>query len=201
MSTSTIELDIPLRLGRGFKTDAERAALEVRAALKLSPHDRLPARKLANLLKINVITPDRLTGMPPQMLQELTVDGRNRWSAALVKGPPTHKHLLIHNPTHSLLRQESDIFHEISHHICKHEPDGIFHVGGLVIREYSKEKENQAEFLGYALHLSRDALFWANRRGMSFEDISEHFCASRQLIQHRMNVTGVAKILARAALS
>lgn len=201
MSTSTIELDISLRLGRGFKTDAERAALEVRAALKLSPHDRLPARKLANMLKINVTTPDRLTGMPPQMLEELTIDGRNRWSAALVKGPPTHKHLLIHNPTHSLFRQESDIFHEISHHICKHEPDGIFQVGGLVIREYSKEKENQAEFLGYALHLTRDALFWANRRGMSFEDIGEHFCASRQLIQHRMNVTGVAKILARTALS
>lgn len=198
MSTSTIELEIPLRLGRGFKTDAERAALAVRSALKLSPHDRLPARKLANMLRINVTTPERLTGATPQMLEELTVDGKGRWSAALIKGPPAHKHLLIHNPTHSVPRQESDIFHEISHHICKHEPDGIFCVGGLVIREYSKEKEEQAEFLGYALHLTKDALFWANRRGMSFEDISEHFCASRQLVQHRMNVTGVAKILARA---
>ena len=49
--------------------------------------------------------------------------------------------------------------------------------------------------------MSKDALFWANRRGMTFEDISEHFCASRQLIQHRMNVTGVAKILARMGMS
>jgi len=194
-----INFTIALRLGRGFKADAERAAVAVRAALRLSPHDRLPAQKLANLLEVNVITPDRLPGITKAVLDELIVHGKDRWSAALIKGPPNHRDLIIHNPTHSHLRQESNIFHELSHCICKHEPDEIHMVGGLMVREYSKEKEGQAEYLGYALHLSKDALFWANRRKMASGQISEHFCASTQLIRLRMNVTGVAKILTRMA--
>ena len=195
MMSALSEIDITLRLGRGFKTDAERAAVKMRTALQLSPHDRLSARKLANLLKISVITPDKITGVPQETLKELLEHGKDRWSAALLLGEGARNHLLIHNPTHSVLRQESNIFHEISHHICKHEPDTITQICGLAIRGYSKEKEDQAEYLGYALHLSRDALFWANRRGMTIEQISEHYCASHQLVRHRINSTGVAKIL------
>lgn len=192
-------LMIALRVGRGFKADAERAAVAVRAALKLSPHARLPAHKLANLLEVNVITPDRLPGISKAVLDELILHGKDRWSAALIKGPPNRRDLIIHNPTHSQQRQESNIFHELSHCICKHEPDEIHKVGGLMVREYCQEKEEQAEYLGYALHLSKDALFWANRLRMEAEQISQHFCASTQLIRHRMNVTGVAKILTRMA--
>lgn len=188
---------VELRLGRGFKTDAERAAIAAREALNLSSHERLPARMLANLLEVNVATPVELTGIPIVTLEELTVHAKDRWSAALVQGPPDYRDLLVHNPTHSLFRQESDIFHELSHHLCGHEPDGIHRIGGFEIREYSKVKEEQAEFLGYALHLSKDALFWANRRRMDREAISDHFCASEQLIRHRMNITGITKILSR----
>lgn len=195
MSIPTI-FPVSLRLGRGFKTDAERTAVEAREALKLKSHERLPARMLANLLEVDVITPEKLS-LPGEVLEELTVHGKDRWSAALVQGPPNFRDLLIHNPTHSLVRQESDIFHELSHHLCKHEPDKIFACGAFVIREYSREKEDQAEFLGYALHLTKDALFWANRQQMDNEAISEHFCASAQLVRHRMNISGTAKILAR----
>lgn len=192
----TTTFEVNLRLGRGFKTDAERTAVAAREALKLKSHDRLPARMLAHLLEVDVTTPEALN-LPTAVLAELTIDGKNRWSAALVKGPPNYRDLLIHNPTHSLPRQESDIFHELSHHLCKHEPDRIFGFGAFEIREYSREKEDQAEFLGYALHLTKDALFWANRQQMDQEAIGEHFCASAQLVRHRMNVSGTAKILQR----
>jgi hypothetical protein len=70
-------------------------------------------------------------------------------------------------------------------------------IGGIPMRWFPEDKEDQAQFLGYALHLPKDALFWALKRGMTKEEIGARFCASQQVVTMRINCTGVGKILGR----
>ncbi|SKA85813.1 protein of unknown function [Prosthecobacter debontii] len=191
-------IDVKLRMGRGFKADAEKLSVDVRAALKLQPHDRIPAETLAERMGFRVIEPSAIPGLSEGHLKVLTGDGKNNWSAVLIKAENGDGGLIINNPTHSPCRRESNIFHEISHDLCQHEPDEVINLGGLAVRSFSSEKEEQAERLGYALHISRDALFWAAKRKLTRSGIAEHFCASEILVRHRINSTAVERILKRA---
>jgi hypothetical protein len=79
--------NIRLRLGRGFKTDAENASVAIRRQLGLNPNDRLPAKQLANNLKINIAHPNQVTGMRDAALDELLVKNPKAWSAIFLPAP------------------------------------------------------------------------------------------------------------------
>ena len=193
-----IGLGFKIRLGRGFKTDAERAAVAIRADMRLPPYERLSAVLLAKRLGLHIIYPHDIPGFDEILLTELETQGSDRWSAAYIPTPAPHPDLIINNSKHSLERQEANIFHEIAHQICSHEPDGIEIINGLPIREFSKDKEDQANFLGQALHISKEAVFRVLKNGLTREAICEMFCASRQLVDLRINITGATKIMARS---
>jgi hypothetical protein len=48
---------------RGIKADAERKAAHYRMLLKLRDYDPMPSRKLAELLKITILTPNDIPGI------------------------------------------------------------------------------------------------------------------------------------------
>jgi Zn-dependent peptidase ImmA (M78 family) len=191
-------IDFTIRLGRGIKTDAEKAAELLRRRNGIAAAARLPARVAARNLGIVVVHPHQLPSITAEILHELENEGSGKWSAIFLPIPDPGRHLIINNRTHSAGRQEANIFHELGHCLCGHEPDDIEWINGFPIRQYSKEKEDQADAVGQALHLPKSALFAAASRSLTEEQICEAYCASAELVRFRMNITGVRKILRRS---
>ena len=176
---------------RGFKKWAEDQAVSCRRDLGLQPEAPLAAAALATHLEIPIFTPHHIPGMPPPVLRQLLRTDPQSWSAVtLLVGEQA---LIVHNPQHSVRRQESDLMHELAHLLCSHQPVMITSIPGLPfpIREFNAEQEDEAIWLGGCLQLPRPALLWAIRRGMDTEQISQHFIASTRLVGFRRGKTGV----------
>lgn len=169
---------------RGFKTNAEKKAIELRNELSLESHEYLCARKLANFLNVKVITPNELIGYNKQFVTKLL--SYDTWSAITLF--PNNNFLVILNSTHSEVRQESDLFHELSHILCKHEMTGFNNHG---LRDYDETQEEEAKWLGACLHIPRTSLEWAFKKNMSPLDICSYYKASNQMLTYRINVTGI----------
>lgn len=185
----------PIRLGRGFKTDSETIATQLRRDIGVAHYGRLEARALAKHLGMKVRYPSQLPSIAAAGIEGLGRPGeKQHWSAVLIKvaGQPG---LILTNPHHSPAREESNIFHELAHYICGHEPIRIQVIGGLPFREFDDQQELQAEYLGFALHLNRESLFYSVRNGLDDAQICSRYCASSQLVRLRMNVTQVKRIL------
>lgn len=184
-------------LKRGFKAKAERISNNFREKLGLKTHAPLCAFDLASHLDIEVISPEIL-GLDFKELSILMGDSRKSsgWSALTMKNTDNKK-LIIHNTRASAARQQSDIMHELAHIICKHEiivPDG--HILPDYMRYYDKSQEAEAEYLGSCLQLSRECLVWALTIGnMSKEEITSNYIASKQMVNFRINTTGINKQL------
>lgn len=176
---------------RGFKTWAERLALEQRSNLNLGNVSPLPARALAGYLEVTVIAPHQIPGIPQNILHQLQYADHESWSAITLERNGCT--LIIHNQTHSPRRQESDIMHELSHILCNHEPSQLVKLDFFPIpfRSYDPVQEEEASWLGACLQLPRNALLWAVRRGMNNSMIVEHFGASMDLVKYRRQITGV----------
>lgn len=183
-------------LKRGFKADAERKSLFYREQLRLKKHDPLPASMLADHLKIRILTPAEIPGITSDVLELLLNNGRDKWSAAIfIRNSNKY---IIHNTTHSLLRQESNLMHEIAHSICEHELMELeTPIGNCVLplRRYSKAQEAEAECLGACLQLPQPALFhYYHILKKSPDEISSIFNASRKMVNYRLSISGVKKI-------
>jgi Zn-dependent peptidase ImmA (M78 family) len=63
------------------------------------------------------------------------------------------------------------------------------------MRNYDAEQEEEAKCLGSTLQLAKPGLLWARKRNMSYEDISDYFNASVNMVKYRMNITGIAKVI------
>jgi len=175
---------------RGFKTQAERLACELRVKLGLSARSPLAAQQLLDYLEVMVLEPRAIPGLRSEVIREMLNDSSEYWSAVTVydvSGQP----LIIHNPAHAVARQESDLMHEAAHVICKHPPGKIVRVGELSLRSYDARHEEEAKWLGACLQITRQGLLWAIGRGMTTEQMAEHFCASEAQVRYRRNVTGV----------
>lgn len=177
---------------RGFKKEAEENAEKFRVALNRKPYEPLPAAFLAEHLKLEIKTPKEIFGGSGEALHTLV--NTDEWSA-LTLPCKSGRSIIIHNDSHSLYRQESNLMHELAHNICGHETSKSQQINGLglLLREYNEEQEKEAEWLGSCLQLPRKALVWALNKKMSYEEISEYFQASEDMVRFRINTTGVKK--------
>lgn len=107
-------------------------------------------------------------------------------------------HLIIHNGVHSPARQQSNVMHEVAHILCGHELSAVDTGKGLpdYMRLYPQEQELEADCLGWTLLLPRAALLFALGKGWDNAAIMEHYQASAQMVQLRINRTGVKRQLA-----
>lgn len=180
-------------LKKGFKAEAERKAGYYRKLLELKEYDPLPVRLLAENLDITLLTPKDIPGISDELIHTLQVTGKNFWSAAIFMRE--EKKFIIHNPTHSPFRQESDIMHEIAHAICDHELKNLqTAMAGCIIplRKYDQDQEDEAEWLGASLQLPWKALFHHHKiKKTSESEISRLFNASEQMVRYRLSVSGV----------
>lgn len=176
---------------RGFKAWCEKQALQWRKELDLSVHACLPARKLAGHLEIDVIRPQDIPDITQKDIERLIHLDPTSWSAVTVSTVGCT--IIIFNPRHSTLRQEADIMHELAHIIRGHKPIGFNYIQGFPfpLRQYRKEDEEEAQWLGGCLQIPRDGLKWVLDRGMTEDEIVIHFVASPEMVRYRRNKTGI----------
>jgi Zn-dependent peptidase ImmA (M78 family) len=194
-----IESDLAKKnyLERGFKARAERMSNQFRTELGLEFNDPLCGFELAKHLDIEVISPEIL-GLDNQELNVLmgNQEESSGWSA-LTMTDHNNKRLIIHNTRASKARQQSDLMHELSHIICKHEivvPEGV--ILPSYMRYYNKTQEAEAEYLGSALQLPRECLVWALTTGnMSKMGVATNYTASLKMVNYRINSTGIRRQL------
>lgn len=197
MTWLIIESDLAKKnyLKRGFKAKAERISNQFRAELGLDFNQPLCGFELAKHLDIEVISPEIL-GLDTHHLEVLMGNNKESsgWSA-LTMTNYNDKKIIVHNTRASEARQQSDLMHELAHIICEHEivvPEGV--VLPSYMRYYDKTQEAEAEYLGSALQLPRECLVWALTTGnMSKNEISTNYSASLQMVNYRINTTGIRK--------
>jgi Zn-dependent peptidase ImmA (M78 family) len=68
------------------------------------------------------------------------------------------------------------------------------------MRDYDKQQEEEANYLGSALQITREGLLWALKKRMEISEIAEHYNASPSMVTLRINSTGVKKQLSYLGL-
>ena len=174
---------------RGFKTWAEKISLEFRYKLNSPHYSRLCAFELAEYLQVDILVPQDIKGFGAVHVALLNM----AWSALTMKDDEG-KNIIIHNGAHSAARQQSDLMHELAHIVCNHPLDDRDNRAGFpMLRTYNEEHELEANWLGGCLQLPRPSLVHAMRSRMSLDAICDFYQASREMVQYRLNITGIKK--------
>ncbi|GBO86245.1 ImmA/IrrE family metallo-endopeptidase [Marinobacter salsuginis] len=185
-----------MALMRGFKSEANKYAKEMREELGRQPHEPLCPWELATLLEIPILPLSEFSASDPQAVSVLSNGAQDNFSAVSVfEG---RKRLIVHNDAHHPYRQAANIAHELSHAILLHPPTPPFTGDGE--RNFNAEvrsMEEEANWLGPALLVSEEAALQIVRNKMSMSDASKLYSASEQLITMRINVTGARKRTSR----
>ncbi|MEG4837047.1 ImmA/IrrE family metallo-endopeptidase [Microcoleus sp. B9-D4] len=102
---------------------------------------------------------------------------------------------MIHNDSHDLLRQASNIAHELGHSILGHIARPVLDKHGC--RHFDVEQEDEANWLGPALLISKEAAFHIAKTKMSVVEASRVYLVSEQVITMRLNMSGARKIFTK----
>lgn len=109
------------------------------------------------------------------------------------------KDLIILNPAHSGGRPASDLMHEVAHLLMGHKPARVYvsEDGLLMLDTYDRVQEEEARWLAGCLLLPREALVFIRRGNMDLRTAAEKYGVSLDMLQYRLNVTGVDRQLRR----
>ena len=181
------------KLRRGFKTEAEALVKEVRAELGLTKLDCLDPHQLAHHLEIPVVglseLPEDLSGAQHFLSVE-----QDAFSAITVfRG--LHR-IIVHNDSHSLARQNSNLTHELAHGLLIHEPaPALDSLTGC--RNWNDTNENEAAWLGGVLLVTNDMALAVARGRLTRKQALERFGVSERMLNWRLDMTGANKRVAR----
>jgi hypothetical protein len=183
------------QLRRGFKADAERLSIEVRAELELDALDPIDCIELCRKLGVPVMTVPELvsSGASPRSVRCL-LSPSARFSALTVAAGT--KRLIVYNPTHPAGRRANSLAHELSHILLEHPLLPALGDGGC--RMWNPTLEAEADWQAGTLLVPRDSALEWMRSSDSIEEGALHFGVSRALFQWRVNQTGVMRQLAAA---
>lgn len=179
---------------RGFKTWCEQYAAKKRAELGLSSSAPLDPLKLATNLGIKVVKPENIPGIATETLRTLLKNDNKTpscWSAVTVVEAATT--VVVLNSSHSPGRQASDLMHELSHIVLGHKAQemSVSGAGLMLLKDYDKEQEEQADWLSGCLLLPREALVFIKRRRIDISAAAAQFGVSQRMLTYRLAMTGV----------
>lgn len=175
-----------MQFRRGFKTEANELARLVRSDLTLPANAPLDPFALAADLGIPIF------GCHQFQITEAIILA-NQFSAVTVFDGS--RCFIVHNDAHAHVRQNSNVAHELAHVLLRHTPMPGFDESGA--RYFSREMENEAEWLGPALLVSEEAALGIARRKLTLDTASAEYAVSRDLMQFRLNVVGAYRRVAR----
>jgi Zn-dependent peptidase ImmA (M78 family) len=176
-------------LPRGFKSEAERIALDLRTRIGVGPRGQLDLHRLAKELGIRVVAADTLIGL--DRLEEIERLQAFAFSACTfdIQGAS----VIVFNPLRTEARRVSDIAHELAHIILKHDLSEIQELDGVPFRTCQADQEEQATAFAGTLLLPRPLLLDAARNGEAFEDLARRLGVTVEMARFRWNTTGVER--------
>jgi Zn-dependent peptidase ImmA (M78 family) len=179
-----------MKYRRGFKTEAERIALDVRAELGLSATDALDVFAVAERWGIPVIPMSALTdGRGAHgFLRVFRAREQDSFSAVTIFNGTARS--IVHNDSHHPCRQSSNIAHELSHCILEHQPTHL-RDGESGCRVWNATYEAEADWLGGALLIPREGGLYYVKSGWGIGQVAEHFRVSEPLARWRIYQTGI----------
>lgn len=181
---------------RGFKSEAERIALELRAELGLGARGRLDPGVLAEHLCIPVMSLRELERAAPDHVRHFLGEGSTIFSAVTIHVSRSRR-VIITNPAHAATRQMSNLCHELGHVILDHEGEAPLKISGG--REWNGMQEREADWLAASLLIPNEAAYAAACDGLSDAAVAAEFGVSSALAAWRMNMSGARKRAQRAA--
>ncbi|WP_261385486.1 ImmA/IrrE family metallo-endopeptidase [Vannielia litorea] len=144
-----------------------------------------------------VWTPQDVPELDICHIRQLTISDPDSWDAVTIKeGNCT---VIVINNTRPAARQSNTIMHEWAHLELKHKPSRVdqFENGLLLLSDYPKEFEDEADWLSGAMLAPREGLLSLRRRGMDDAQIAETFRISSQLATWRIRMTGIDRQFSR----
>lgn len=175
---------------RGFKTQTENLALELRRELGLSDTDRLEPRLACEHLAIPIAAISWLARRDTEASEHLLTVDPTCFSAGTVFCGPAR--VIVLNDGHHVHRQVSSIAHELGHVLLEHPPgQAIDPVTGC--RTWSQAHEEEADWLGGCLLAPRSGLSQLVNGAGDLQAAAHHLGISVQMITYRYNTTGLAR--------
>lgn len=181
-------------LRRGFKTEANDIAREIRQELGLGLADPLDPWVLAAHLEIPVVPLTELRRDAAAAVRRFTRTNRGEFSGVTVFDGPIR--LIVFNDAHSPGRRASDLAHELAHALLQHSPRPALDGSGC--RYWDRELEEEANWLAGAILVSDEAAIAVMRNGMSTADAANKYGVSPKMMQFRLNVSGAQARVQRA---
>lgn len=185
-----------MTLRRGFKSEANNLALEVRAELRLPNHARICPFEIAENLDIPVYSLRSLLSVDDTLTDQVSAlanHHRSAFSAITVFNE--RRRCIVHNDAHVPVRQRSNLSHELAHALLMHPPHPPFCDSGN--RTYKRELEEEANWLGPVLLVTNEDARWAVANAMSIAEAAKHFDVSEDLMEFRFRMSGAKNIRQR----
>lgn len=179
-----------MALRRGFKSEAERIARDVRTELGIGSTQSVAPEVLAELLGIEVRAGDEL--IPRERFDYLDDIQPDSFSACTLR-PSPDRTVVVYNPRSGATRRRSDIAHELAHTLLDHELSRVERLGDITFLSCDPTQEEEAGWLSGCLLLPRALLLAEVRRGSSAQDIAKKCGVSEKMAQYRLDVTGVVR--------
>ena len=142
---------------------------------------------LANHLGVEIVGAETLIDIA--RLEELEHIQAYAFSAATFE--ICGRTIIVSNPLRAPGRLASDIAHELSHLLLKHELSEVREISGVPFRTCRPEEEEQATNFGGTLLLPRPLLVAAAKNGLSPEEIAARYNVTIEMARFRFNSTGV----------
>jgi len=173
---------------RGFKSEAERLATNMRERIGCAEEDPAALDAVAQDLGVRMLPADEL--VDHSRLQELQMIQPDSFSAATFRLPSGDR-VVVYNPLHDPGRTRSNQAHELAHIILDHDVRTIERVGNLKFLTCDVQQEEEADWLGGCLLLPRPLLLKAAFKGMNAGQIATTYKTSEPMARFRLNASGV----------
>jgi Zn-dependent peptidase ImmA (M78 family) len=180
---------------RGFKTQGERLASDIRQRHDCRDDQPAPLDAVASEFGAEIVPADRL--IDRARLEELQRLQADAFSGATFRRPGGRR-VIVYNPLHTEGRSRSNQAHELAHVILDHKVRTLQRVGDLSFLTCDLEQEEEADWLGGCLLLPRPLLVRAAYRGMRPAEIAETYKTSEPMARFRLNASGVLVQVGRA---
>ena len=179
----------------GFKTKANRIAVQLRADLGLAPIAPLDPWSVCDHFDVEVIKLSELLGEGGTQVGShfLAVDTDVFSAVVISRGMRT---AIVHNDAHAPVRQRSNLFHELSHLFLGHPVKPLLSADGT--RDRDGAVEDEAAFFGGCLAIPNEAACHIVDSGMQ-SVAAKTYLVSSSMLTYRLRVSGALQIAARRA--